>query len=186
MKQHFLFFLIFSTTANSQRVLNFKLEHYNTSCGGLNTLAAIDKSTTININHNVVHIEGFGNLTREIRGSVELHMKVSKCRDGKCEDPGVTVVPNCCPYFERMPFLSHGMGDFFEPKIRCPIKRGVYTANITYDLAAFAVLPIESKFTWRARIMPYQIKGAEKKLIACVEGVIRIQAFGSRRGQPKN
>lgn len=186
MSAAFLILFLFSAPlAFSERLINIKLERIHPWCPGLNTIGHLDKSTLITINHNVLQIIGTGNITHDITGELDIYLKVAKCRaDNKCDEPGVTVIPNCCKYLTKLPFMSFGMGDSFTPAMRCPIRKGIYMANITFNLEMFAAMPIESKFWWKIRLMPYQVvKGKEKKVVVCVEGDVKIQEFGRRRGK---
>lgn len=146
-------------------------------------MVQVSKDSQIKVERNRLIITGSGNLTKDVTKPIEVHVVTEQCDpSGDCTLSNDSTITNGCLYLEKLPFMNIGLGDSFTPRIRCPFKKGHYKfhANVTMD--QFSLLPIQTKYRWRTRIMPYEVLSPnKKKLIWCIEGLFRVMASANRR-----
>lgn len=141
------------------------------------------KDSVIKIERNHLILLGNGNLTKDITKKIEIHILADQCdQSGDCTQVSDSVISNGCIYLQKMPLMRTGLGDSFTPRIRCPVRKGNYEFQVNASLDYFGRIPIQSKYRWKARIMPYEVLSAtRKRLIWCIEGLLRILPNANRK-----
>lgn len=175
-----LLFVLINVTSQS-RTVNFKLEQYN-FCPKLKKLAKLNPNTTITIDRDGLHAVGSGNLPEDVTKPLEVTMKTMKCENqNNCVDENMTTIPGICRFIEYIPMINKGLGDFFIPRIRCPVKHGDYLINFTVTLDQFGMLPIGTALR-KIKIIFNEVHGPTKKrLVLCLGGLVKTQAYSFRK-----
>lgn len=129
-------------------------------------------------NINVVTFSGSVNISKEIKGDMELIIEANRCSlDRKtCEKyPGATVHRICKKFDEKNTFYS----SFFEnikPAFKCPIKPGLYTVDQTkLDLNAISMLPLDG-YLWVVtfKMLTADAGNKRKQTAMCLNSEIKV------------
>lgn len=141
------------------------------------------KNLTVTINRQNLTVAGIFDLIDNVNNPIELHLKVDKCstQTSKCQEYNYSKVPGICSYFVRLPFQTIGLGEYITPKMRCPLKKGVYTSNIVLLLEKFGYLPIDTSVKYQVKIMLFEvITGKKNRIIFCLNGNVRAMESSAR------
>lgn len=172
--------LVYSSVA----LLNFKMEQYSFLCPKQRpTITKFSKEDVVlKVTRNVVYITGVGNVSQVINKPIEVQVKAMKCESPvNCMDFYSMKITRMCDYLKNVPFTDYGYGDFFKPKILCPIQRGQYSINVNQTLEKLASMPIGSNL-FKVQMDVYEAESASKKnFMFCFEGLIRTMKTSSRR-----
>lgn len=136
-------------------------------------------------NINIVTFSGFGNLTENIRGEMELVVESFRCNFdmNNCEKfPGATVNEMCKKFIDKTSFYS-SFFDNIKPPLKCPLKAGIYKMLDTkMDFSAFSMLPLDG-FVWVAtfKILLTEPGAKKKRIVMCVTTETKIVKTGNRK-----
>lgn len=157
--------------------INIKLEQYSFCPDLQNTIAKQNKGDVIiKVARNILSITGSINFTQPVKKPVELQVKMSKCdTPTTCVNYLNNRIPQVCDFFKKFPSTNYGIGDFFIPKIRCPIKQGLYAINMTQYLRNVVAMPLQSNL-YKARTIFYELESdSKKRVIICVDYLITVE-----------
>lgn len=177
----FTIVVIFNLTPTHLRTVNFKLEQYN-FCPKVKKLAAFHPNTSIQIVKGTLEVLGSGTLTEDIKKPLDISIKSMRCDSAKnCVDENTIVIPRVCSFLKFVPGINQGFGDFFTPKLRCPVKAGDYSVNFSVPLTMFGVLPIPPSLR-KIEIKFSEVFGPSRKRTAlCLGGLVRTQTYSQRK-----
>lgn len=170
-----IFTLLLLLNSATARVASFKLEDYNFCPDLTGSIAQFNSDDMkVQISRNHISVVGSGNVTQALKKPLEMHVKTMKCMTvTKCKDDKFIKIPQICNLMKMAPFGNVGLGDYFSPRIRCPVAAGQYKVNISHDLDYFAVIPLGSQL-YKLRIVLYEVVNPQKKrLVLCLGGVLR-------------
>lgn len=165
-----------------ERKINLKIEQYN-FCPNIPTLAKFNANeTSIKMLYTGLEVVGRGVLTEDLTRPMSVQFKSMKCENqNSCIDENLTTVPDVCKFFKALPFLNAGLGDFFTPKIRCPIRRGEYSLNYTNPMTRFHMLPLAPALRKLKVVLFETTKSNKQRIVTCLNALIRTQTYSAKK-----
>lgn len=132
---------------------------------------------TPSTNINVATFTGYFNVTKDIKGGLDLSAESHRCSlDLKnCEVyPGIVIRDMCKKFIEKNVFYTN----FFEnirPPLKCPLKSGLYAMEETkFDFSFLSLLPIDGH-VWLSNLKLLSAENIKRKrVVACINAETKI------------
>lgn len=146
------------------------------NCPGEKMMAVEGKMPVSHL--NVVSFSGYGYLSRDIKGDLELFVEVNRCSlDMKfCENyPGTTIRELCKRFRDKNAFYSSTL-ESIKPLLKCPVKAGNYTfMELKLDLSALSLLPMDG-YVWLTtiKLLSAEERIKRKLIVLCIAAETKI------------
>lgn len=178
----FTLFLVHSSIAQKNKLNNIKIEQFNFCPNVPNPVGKIFANTTIKMTRGGIEFYGGGEIVEDVNKPLTLQSKIMKCETpNDCAEENKITIPEFCRLIKYTPILGKGLGDYFTPKLACPCKRGIYTANFTAPMSYVAMFPLGTALR-KVQLTIYEVVSLSKKrVLACINGLIRTQPYSTRK-----
>lgn len=182
LRLRYLSIILAASTSAQERKINVKIEQYN-FCPNIPTLAKINiNETYVKMSYTGLEIVGRGVLTEDLTRPMSVMFKSMKCENqNSCVDENLTILPEFCKFVKSLPFFNVGLGNFFTPKLKCPIKRGEYHINISSPMTRLGMFPLGTALR-KLKLIVFETTNSNKQRnVVCLSGLIRTQAYTKRK-----
>lgn len=120
--------------------------------------------------------------TKTIAKPIAHQLKIMKCENqDSCVDENLIRVNESCRLFNFFPMLGQALGDFFTPRLECPIQRGDYVFNFTVPINQLALYPMGTGLRKFKVLMIEMVSQSRKEYIVCWSGLLRTLSYSNRK-----
>lgn len=156
-----------------KKLINIKIEQYD-FCPNFKTTGKMYQNTSLKMTRDGLEFIGGGTITKDIVKPIIVQMKIKKCENQQnCVDENLITIPDICRLYTFFPMMKKGLGDFFTPKVACPIKHGNYSFNLTIPIAELANYPMGTALRKFKVLMIEKISPTKNEYIFCWSGLVR-------------
>lgn len=164
-----------------KKFFNIKIEQYN-FCPNLKTTGKMYQNTSLKMTRDGLEFIGGGIFTKDIVKPIVVQMKIMKCENQQnCVDENLITITDICRLYNFFPMMNKGLGEFFTPKLKCPIKHGEYFFNFTIPIAELANYPMGTALRKFKVLMIEKISPIKNEYISCWSGLVRTLPFSNKR-----